>query len=71
MEVGVKVMAENPLTGDQRHTSTAYLTFVAMGQDGKPCPVPPLLLITAEEKRRWKEAILRRKHRLEKHQTSS
>ncbi len=42
MEVGVRVEAENPLTGDARHTNTAYLTMVALDDDGRPAPVPPL-----------------------------
>src|SRR5437867_10868453 len=43
MEVGVRVEAENPRTGEARHTSTAYLTMVALDDDGLPTPVPPLL----------------------------
>ena len=43
MEVGVRVEAENPRTGEHRHTSTAYLTMVAVDENGKPTPVPPLL----------------------------
>ena len=44
MEVGVRVEAESPLTGERRHTSTAYLTMVAVDEDGSPTPVPPLLV---------------------------
>src|SRR5438105_15494272 len=43
MEVGVRVEAENPRTGEVRHTNTAYLTMAALGEDGKPTPVPPLV----------------------------
>jgi acyl-CoA hydrolase len=65
MEVGVKVIAENPLTGEHRHTSSAYLTYVAISEDGKPAPVPPIVPETDEEKRRHREAQERRKHRLQ------
>src|SRR5271163_4254692 len=44
MEVGVKVFSENVLTGERRHTSTAYLTYVALNLDREPHPVPPLIL---------------------------
>ena len=64
MEVGVRVDAENPRTGEASHTVSAYLTFVAIGKDGKPTKVPGLILETAEDKRRNKEAIERREHRL-------
>ena len=64
MEVGVKVLSENILTGEVRHTSTAYLTFVAIDENGKPAPVPRLALETKDERRRWREAIARRRVRL-------
>jgi len=64
IEVGVKVLSENILTGERRHTSTAYLTFVAIDENGNTSEVPPLILETAEEKRRHREAVERRKHRL-------
>lgn len=64
MEVGVKVFAENPLTGVQRHTSTAYLTFVALDANRQPHPAPELILETPEEKRRYREAGERRDSRL-------
>jgi acyl-CoA hydrolase len=64
MEVGVRVEAENPRTGDHRHTSTAYLTMVAVDDDGKPTPVPPLLADSDTEQRRQREAELRRQNRL-------
>jgi acyl-CoA hydrolase len=64
MEVGVRVEAENPLTGDRRHTSTAYLTMVALDEDGRPARVPPLAPETPVEERRRREAELRRKNRL-------
>jgi acyl-CoA hydrolase len=64
MEVGVRVDAENPLTAEARHTNTAYLTMVALDDDGKPSPVPPLIAVTRTEQRRMHEAELRRAHRL-------
>jgi acyl-CoA hydrolase len=64
MEVGVRVEAENPRTGDVRHTSTAYLTMVAVGDDGSPTEVPPLTAETPDEERRMREAELRRRNRL-------
>ena len=64
MEVGVRVEAENPRAGDQRHTSTAYLTMVAVDDKGSPIPVPPLLAQTETERRREREAELRRRNRL-------
>jgi acyl-CoA hydrolase len=65
MEVGVKVMAENPLTGERRHTGSAYLTYVSIDSKGKPLAIPPLIVETAEERRRFNEAEGRRKQRLE------
>jgi len=64
MEVGVRVEAENPRTGEVRHTSTAYVTMVALGDDGRPVAVPPLVPGTADEQRRMREAELRRANRL-------
>jgi len=64
MEVGVRVEAENPFTGEVRHTSTAYLTMVALDDDGRPCRVPALEPETEDEKRRAREAGWRRDNRL-------
>ncbi|HKF25211.1 MAG TPA: acyl-CoA thioesterase [Candidatus Acidoferrum sp.] len=65
MEVGVKVFSENALTGVRKHTTTAYVTFVALDATTRaPKAVPPLIVKTAEEKRRWREAGERRKVRL-------
>jgi acyl-CoA hydrolase len=64
MEVGVRVEAENPLTGEQRHTSSAYLTMVAIDEDGKPVAVAPHEAETADARRREREAQLRRANRL-------
>jgi acyl-CoA hydrolase len=64
MEVGVRVTAEQPYTGRVRHTSTAYLTMVALDGDGRPVEVPPLVVATADELRREREAQTRRRNRL-------
>jgi acyl-CoA hydrolase len=64
MEVGVRVEAERPRTGEVRHTSTAYLTMVALDEDGRPVDVPPLLVETDDERRREREAQTRRRNRL-------
>ena len=64
MEVGVKVFAENILTGERRHTSTAYVTFVALDTNQQPRSVPPLIVKTEDERRRYREAGERRRMRL-------
>jgi acyl-CoA hydrolase len=64
MEVGVRVEAENAVTGDVRSTSTAYLTMVAVNEEGKPMPVPPLQVEAPIEERRQREAETRRRNRL-------
>jgi acyl-CoA hydrolase len=64
MEVGVRVESENPLSGEVRHTNTAYLTMVALDEEGRPAPVPPLVATTPDELRREREAELRRANRL-------
>jgi uncharacterized protein (TIGR00369 family) len=64
MEVGVRVEAENLLTGEIRHTSTAYLTFVALDGNGRPMPLPALIVETEEQQRRNGEANVRRMNRL-------
>jgi acyl-CoA hydrolase len=64
MEVGVQVFSEDSAAGTRKHTTKAFLTFVSLDNSGKPCPVPPLLLQTADERRRYREAGARRKARL-------
>ena len=64
MEVGVRVEAEHPRTGERTHTSTAYLTMVALDDDGKPVAVPPVIAETDDERRRRREAEVRRANRL-------
>jgi len=63
MEVGVRVEAENLRTGEVRWAASAYLTLVALGKDGRPTPVPPLVLETEQDIRRNCEAKLRREAR--------
>jgi acyl-CoA hydrolase len=65
MEVGVEVYSENVLTGERKHTTSAYVTFVAIDEKThRPKPVRPLLVKTLEERRRYEEAAARRKARL-------
>ncbi len=73
MEIGVTVHAENPLTGERQLTTSALLTFVALDQDGKKLPVPPLLCETELERKASAEATARRSERLarSKDQTGS
>ena len=65
MEVGVRVESEDPLTGRITHTATAYTTFVALDENGKPTPVPAISPKTAEDKRRHREAQHRREARVQ------
>lgn len=64
IEVGVKVHAENPITGEVLHTNSAYLVYVAIDDEGRPTEVPPLILETDEDKRRNEEAKVRQAARL-------
>jgi acyl-CoA hydrolase len=64
IEVGVKVHAENPITGRITHTNSAYLVYVAIDDQGRPHPVPPLALETEEEKRRWEDGRQRQELRV-------
>jgi acyl-CoA hydrolase len=65
MEVGVEVYSENAMTGERKHTTTAYVTFVAVDEHTRlPKLVPPLIVKTAGERRRYREAAERRKTRL-------
>jgi acyl-CoA hydrolase len=69
MEVFVKVVAEHLRTGERRIAATAFLTFVAIDEDGKPVPVPRVIPETAEEKMLYQtapnRAEIRRRHREE------
>jgi acyl-CoA hydrolase len=64
MEVGVRVEAENLLTGHIKHTSSAYLTFVAIDKSGKRIPIPPVIPESEDQQRRFLEAEQRRAYRL-------
>jgi acyl-CoA hydrolase len=64
MEVGVKVFSENVRTGERRHTSNAYVTYVAVDEALNPHNVTPLILESDEDRRRYREAGERRKIRL-------
>ena len=64
MEVEVKVYLEDYLTGERRQTSSAFVTYVALDAEGNPKEAPPVIARTSEEKRRYREALVRRRHRL-------
>lgn len=64
LEVGVKVLVEDVMSGEVRHTTSAYLTFVAVDEHGRPVPVAPVIPESEEEKRRYEEAGSRREYRL-------
>lgn len=63
MEIGVRVETEDLFTGEVRHAASAYLTFIAMGPDGKPREVPELICENEHEERRYREALARRETR--------
>jgi acyl-CoA hydrolase len=64
IEVGVRVEAENLLTGVKRHTNSCYLTFVAIDDQGRPVPVAPVVPESDEEKERYRKAEQRRARRI-------
>jgi acyl-CoA hydrolase len=63
MEVGVRIEAMDPVSEGSTHTGSCYLTYVALDSKGKPSPIPKVVPVTREEKRRFKQAIARRKIR--------
>ena len=65
MEVGVKVFREDNFTHQRKHTSSAYLTFVAIDENRKPKPIPQVIPGTTEEKRRYREAGKRHQWRIQ------
>ena len=71
LEVGVRVIAENPLTGQQTHTNSAYLVYVALDPQMRPTTIPPLILETDQERQRWAEAEGRQQRRLERRQAKT
>ncbi len=64
MEAEVRVLAENPVTGAQTHTNTAYLVYVALDDEGRPTSVPALVTETEEEKARMAQAQKRQAYRI-------
>lgn len=64
MEIGVRIEAENLKTGRTTHTGSCYLTYVALDEDRRPMPVPPIIPVTPAEKLRYKKAQERRKRRI-------
>jgi len=64
MEVGVKIIAENVLSGERRHTNSCYVTYVALDGGGRPTEVPPVVPETPDEKRRYERAAKRRASRV-------
>jgi acyl-CoA hydrolase len=64
MEIGVHVATENSHSGETHHVVSAYLTFVALGEDGKPTSVPPVVPASSDEQRRYEQAGRRREARL-------
>ena len=63
MEIGVRIEAQDPKTRKGTHTGSCYLTYVALNEGGKPTPIPPLIPTTKAEKRRFSEALARRRLR--------
>jgi uncharacterized protein (TIGR00369 family) len=63
MEAEVHVIAENPITGECTHTNTAYLVYVALGEDGHPTPVPPIIPDTEAQKQRMEDGKERQAYR--------
>jgi uncharacterized protein (TIGR00369 family) len=70
IEVGVHVEAENPITGEITHTNSAFAIYVALDDAGHPTCVPPLILETQEDRRRWSEGEHRQQYRLERSKKS-
>jgi acyl-coenzyme A thioesterase 7 len=64
LEIGIKVLAEQPRTGVIRHACTAFLTYVHLGEDVRPRPCRAFTPETPAERRRWEAAVTRREHRL-------
>ena len=64
MEIGVRVEAEDMMTGEVRHTASAYLTFVALGKDGKPQQIPPIEAEDDTQRERMRKALIRKEERM-------
>jgi acyl-CoA hydrolase len=69
MEAGVRIESEDPLTGERQHVCTAWVTFVAQDEHGRPVQVPALVLETEEDRRRARDAGERRALRLSRART--
>lgn len=63
MEIGVRIEAHDARTGKETHTGSCYLTYVALDKNGRPTPIPKLILTTQDEKKRFNDALARRKLR--------
>ena len=63
MEIGVRIEAMDPSSREGAHTGSCYLTYVALDERGRPTPIPKLIATTPQEKKRFKEALARRKLR--------
>ena len=68
MEIGVRVEAEDPPSGEVRHSNTAYLTYVALDHEGRPARAPTAVAQTPVQERRMREAQARRRNRLAEHE---
>jgi uncharacterized protein (TIGR00369 family) len=64
IETAVHVHAENPITGETTHTNSAFVVYVALGDDGRPCAVPELELRSEEDRKHFEDGIARQKHRV-------
>lgn len=64
-EVGIRVSAENPHSGELFHTASAYVTMVCLDSNGRPTRMPPIIPETDDQRRRYEEAKARRTARLE------
>lgn len=71
MEAEVQVIAENPITGEQLHTNTAYLVYVALNEGGEPVKVPPLLTESEAQRQRQIAGEARQKYRLAQGRSAS
>jgi Acyl-CoA hydrolase len=69
MEIGVRVETEDLITGEVYHTASAYLTFVALDENGRPKEIPPVIIGSDEEIRRNREAAERRRRRFAERQS--
>ena len=64
IETAVRVQSENPVTGETTHTNSAFVVYVALGDDGRPCAVPQLVLDTDEARKEFAAGVERQKHRV-------